>query len=195
MDINAIDKSIEVHGSSLGAILEGFKAFRSVALKYMSANGLTSSKTGTVDTEKWYSLKDWLKAYYAIEKEVGSNVLFDIGESIPKNAKFPPHIIDIDSVMKSAQVAYCMNHRRAGQVMFNPATGTLLEGIGHYGYNRSGQEKKISMICDNPYPCRFDHGIITAMAKKFEPRASVVHEDKKPCRARGGGECTYTVTW
>jgi hypothetical protein len=194
MDVKSIESSIEVSGHSLGAIVEGFKAFRSVALKVMAQHGLTGKKAG-IDTAAWYPLGGFLKAYNAIALEVGTNVLFDIGESIPRNAKFPDSINDIDSAMRANDVAYHMNHRKSGVAMFNPATGVMLEGIGHYGYRRDGGERKIVVVCDNPYPCRFDHGILNAMAKRFELRSSVSHDDSKTCRAKGGLACTYVVSW
>lgn len=97
--------------------------------------------------------------------------------------------------MQSNDVAYHMNHRRNGQLMFNPATGVMLEGIGHYGYKREPGERKIISVCDNPYPCKLDHGILTTVARRFQLRALVTHDDTKPCRAKGGNDCTYVVTW
>lgn len=87
MDVKSIESNIEVSGVSLGAIVEGFKAFRSVALRYMTAHGLT--KKGAIDTAAWYPLAAWLKALPAIANEVGSNVLFDIGESVPGTRSSP----------------------------------------------------------------------------------------------------------
>jgi hypothetical protein len=192
MDVKSIEASIEVSGVSLGAIIEGFKAFRSVAMKIMTAHGL--SHNGAVDTTRWYPLANWLRCLPAIAKEVGPNVLFDIGESVPRNAKFPDSIVDIDSAMRSNDIAYHMNHRKNGIMMFNPASGVMLDGIGHYGYERKGDEKKIIVRCDNPYPCKLDHGILTAMARRFQMRAAVAHESKE-CRSKGDDACTYVVTW
>jgi hypothetical protein len=186
---------IEASGASLLAIVEGFKAFRSVAVKYMQAHNLILSRTGTLEPDKWYSMHDWISIYGDIAKEVGENVLFDIGEGVPKHAIFPPEINNIRIGIQSIDVAYHMNHRFRGQPMFNPATGVMLEGIGHYGYTEVPGEKKIVSVCDNPYPCRFDHGILSSMAKRFEPRAVVVHDDKKGCRSRGGPSCTFVITW
>jgi hypothetical protein len=50
-------------------------------------------------------------------------------------------------------------------------------------------------VCDNPYPCAFDRGIITAMAQGFELQAKVVHDDAKPCRKQGAESCTYIASW
>jgi len=55
------------------------------------------------------------------------------------------------------------------------------------------------MFCQNPYPCEFDRGIITAMARRFSPGGSrqvcVEHDDEAPCRKQGAESCTYHVRW
>ena len=54
------------------------------------------------------------------------------------------------------------------------------------------------MVCDNPYPCAFDRGIIEAAAKRFAAQSflvNAVHDDSCDCRNRGGESCTYHVNW
>jgi hypothetical protein len=79
--------------------------------------------------------------------------------------------------------------------MLDPKTGNMIEGIGHYAYHRVSSERKITLICNTPYPCQLDLGILTAMSKKFELGAAVSHDDRRPCRSRGGVSCTYAITW
>ncbi len=50
------------------------------------------------------------------------------------------------------------------------------------------------MECSTPYPCAFDEGIVTGLAQRFEPTATVAH-DRKGCRKRGDPSCNYNVTW
>jgi hypothetical protein len=72
----------------------------------------------------------------------------------------------------------------------------MKEGIGHYNFKKI-DDKTFEMICENPYPCDFDRGIIESMAKKFKPsntiNVSVIHDETKPCRKKGGDSCTYKV--
>ena len=117
-----------------------------------------------------------LRAFKRIAESVGESKLYAIGLRIPENAKFPPHIKTIDDAVASIDVAYHMNHRKAGKVMFDPATGAMLEGIGHYGYKKLGP-RSIESVSANPYPCSFDRGIITTMARRFEKGAAIVHDD------------------
>jgi hypothetical protein len=69
--------------------------------------------------------------------------------------------------------------------------------VGHYAFTKSAATSG-SMVCGNPYPCEFDHGIVEATAAKFAPPRLVVairHDDALPCRSRDGDSCTYHVSW
>jgi hypothetical protein len=56
-------------------------------------------------------------------------------------------------------------------------------------------ERKIVSVCENPYPCEFDRGILMGFAMRFEKLARVLHDDRAACRRAGGKSCTYTVAW
>jgi hypothetical protein len=108
----------------------------------------------------------------------------------------PPWVVDRDTAIKAIDIAYHLNHRKKGELLFDINTGTMTEGIGHYGYeqDRFGKNQIVS-VSHNPYPCAFDHGIITAMAHKFQPAALIKHDDTKECRSNGAETCTYNITW
>jgi hypothetical protein len=88
-----------------------------------------------------------------------------------------------------------MNHRKKGVPMFDATTGALLEGIGHYGCERVAGQGVILSTCNTPYPCAFDRGVLTAMARRFAPGAVVQQDDDLPCRHQGMDSCTYRVSW
>jgi hypothetical protein len=198
MQFRPFEKNIEVNGQTVYAIIDGFKLLKSIAYKYLTDVGIgTFEKDGTVriNPSAWYSQESWLKAFENISKGVGNTVLYQIGLTIPRNAKFPPWVVDVDSAVKSIDIAYHMNHKKNGKEMFDVATGKMTEGIGHYGYQRVEGKNMIISVCENPYPCDFDRGILTFMAKKFQPDAEVKHDDSKPCRKKGQDSCTYIITW
>jgi hypothetical protein len=198
MQFKALEPGIEVSGESLGAILDGFRKYPTVAMKYLLKFGLVKnggSKTPSIDRTAWYPQEAWLSAYEGIAKEVGVNSLFNIGKGVPEHAVFPPHVNDIHSGLASIDVAYHMNHRKNGVVMFNPENGQMLEGIGHYRYTPASNEKRGVCVCEDPYGCDFDRGIITAMAARFEPNAKTAHDNDAPCRKKGADSCTYVVWW
>jgi hypothetical protein len=197
MQFKPLEPGVEVFGASVDAIVAAFKLFPSVALKRLVHHGVGSMK-GTevvIEREAWYPLEGWLAAYQNIAEQVGPRAVFQIGQHIPKHAVFPPTVNDITSGVASIDVAYHMNHRKNGRVMFDPQTGQKLKGIGNYGFAPVAGERRIVSVCDNPYPCDFDRGILTAMAARFERQSRVSHDDKGPCRKNGADSCTYTVSW
>ncbi len=190
-------QNIEVFGQSVRSVTDGFRHFKTLAKKFLLREGIGREENGelVIDNERWYPQEPYLRAFHAIGREVGDAVLFDIGLAIPRNAKFPPWIVDVESALRSIDTAYHMNHRKNGEDMFNPQTGKMLEGIGHYGYEKIEKRDMIVSVCDNPYPCYFDRGVITSMARRFDPTAVVMHNDALPCRKNGAENCSYIVTW
>ncbi|MFH1380703.1 MAG: hypothetical protein ABIH57_00835, partial [Candidatus Omnitrophota bacterium] len=164
---DAFVSGVEVNGQTILSVVEGMGEFRVLALDILRQNGIDNPQP-----LKWYSQQDWLNAFKVIHEKLGQYTLQQIGMKIPENADWPPEINDIESALASIDVAYHMNHRINGRVMFNPVNGTMEEGIGHYGYEKVS-ERKIKMVCDNPYPCDFDKGIILAVAKKFKPKDAI----------------------
>ncbi len=189
----SFNPDVEVNGETVLSVVDGMGAFKEKAAKYLADNGISNPAPG-----QWYAQQSWLNAFKAIAESTGEFTLLNIGKKIPENAKFPPEINDIEKALAAIDVAYHMNHRLKGEVMFNPATGVLKEGIGHYGFEKTGP-KSIKMVCNNPYPCDFDRGIIDSMAQKFKPQGTsfvkVKHDDSQPCRKKGDDSCTYLISW
>jgi hypothetical protein len=191
------EAGIEVNGQTVYSVVDGFGTFRRVAEKFLAdekIGAFDASKRWSIEAEGWYSQAGWLRAFRRIAEDVGQSVLYDIGYRIPKNAQFPDFVRDVPSAIQSIDIAYHMNHRKAGQVMFDPQSGQMLEGIGHYGFEQRPGENRITSACRNPYPCSFDRGIVTAMAERFSRTARVEHAQGE-CRRDGGDVCTYVVTW
>jgi hypothetical protein len=198
MQFKPFEAGIEAYGASIDAIVEAFKLFPSVALRRLAAVGIgtmTGKNDIVIERDAWYPQDKFLAAFESIATEVGPRGLFQFGQHVPKYAPFPPTITDIHSALGSVDVAYHMNHRKNGKVMFNPATGQMLEGIGHYGYKAVPRERRIVSVCENPYPCDFDRGLISGLATRFEKFSRVTHDDSAPCRKNGANSCTYVITW
>lgn len=175
----AISPNVEVNGETVFAIVDGMSAFKTLANDILALNGIVDPKPGT-----WFLQQKWLNAFKMISESLGSNMLNMIGIKIPENANFPPEINTIEGALQAIDIAYHMNHRNGD--------------IGEYKYQSNGP-RQAKMICRNPYPCAFDRGIISAMAKRFKPAdsasVSVIHDDSAPCRIKDGDSCTYIVTW
>lgn len=187
---------VETTGAGIQTVLEGFGSFTLLGSQFLMDEGIGSQNAEgiiNIDPHGWYPLDNYIRAFTRIGKEVGSQVLFLSGTTVPKNAALPPTIKDIESALMSLDVAYHLNHRLKGVPMFDMRTGEMKEGIGHYTAKRDG-DRRFKVVCDNPYPCDLDRGIITGMAQRFQPKAQVVHV-QPGCRSKGGTSCTYNVTW
>jgi hypothetical protein len=192
LQFTAINANVEVNGQTVLSIANGLGEMKNLGLSILSGNGIKNPKP-----DGWYKQQDWLNAFKQIATAIGPNTLFSIGKSIPENAKFPPEINDIHKALASIDVAYHMNHRLHDKVMFDPATGEMLEGIGHYSYKKVG-DNVVEIMCDNPYPCDFDRGIIEAMARKFKPIhaiASTELAETNGCRKKCDSSCLYRISW
>jgi hypothetical protein len=190
--------NIQVNGASIYSIVMAIKSFTVLVNDLMVAMKVqTRDASGALmlDPNAWYPMDDYLPVYKKIDMLLGGRGLEKVGSYIPQNSVFPPHVKDIHSALGSLDVAFHMNHRKDGRDMFNPATGEMLEGIGHFTYQPVAGKNEARMVCDNPYPCRLDQGIIKGMAQRFEPQATLTHDPDQGCRQKGGASCTYVITW
>lgn len=198
MQFKAFEPGIEVNGQTVYSIVDGIGQFKASASKLLQQEGIgVTDASGLIrlDPQGWYSQEAWLRVFEKIAGQIGSSMLYSIGLAIPRNAIFPQWVRDAFTAVQSIDIAYHLNHRRAGEIMFDTATGRMIDGIGHYGYAPVEGQRKILSVCENPYPCDFDRGIITSIVRRFEPTAFVEHDDTKPCRKNGADACTYVVTW
>lgn len=174
----AFSPNVSVNGQTVLSVMTGMGAFARLASDILAHHGIKDP-----DPTGWYPQQSWLDAFQEIAKSVGPLTLSRIGGSIPEAAKFPPGIDSVEEALASIDVAFHLNHR-GGE-------------IGHYTFTKTG-ERRGEMVCHNPYPCTFDHGLIEAMAKRFAPagaRSTVTHDDSKPCRTHLGESCTYLISW
>ncbi|NTX39664.1 hypothetical protein HUA78_35035 [Myxococcus sp. CA033] len=192
------EPGITVTGLSVVSIVEAIQSFSvlvNALLDVMKVQARGAGGERALDPSAWYPLEDYLLAYKKIDTLLGGRGLEKVGSMIPKNAVFPPDITDIHKALASIDVAFHMNHRKNGKDMFNPATGEMLEGIGHYAYTAIAGKNEGYVVCGNPYPCRFDQGLVKGMAQRFMPNATVTHDPAHGCRQKGGASCTFVVNW
>lgn len=137
-----------------------------------------------IQPDKWYPMQLVLDIHRTIYETVGPNTLFLMGKYVPEYAVFPPDIDALGKALASIDAAYHMTNRG--------------KSIGYYKFKRTGQ-RTAAMICNNPFPCDFDRGIISGMIDKFKPKgclhkARLTHEESL-CRKKGDNSCTYLISW
>jgi hypothetical protein len=169
----------EVKGQSIMAVVSAMSLIQKRALKILADRGITP-----LEKETWYPLDRILEAFHAIHQEIGPNTIRAVGRKIPENAQFPPDIVTVEDALRSIDVAYKMNHRGPGS-------------IGGYHFTTTS-ERTGKMVCDNPYPCPMDEGLLEAMGERFRPKDSLwVRVEHQPgsCRVSGATACSFKITW
>jgi hypothetical protein len=192
------EPGIEVSGIAVPSIVDGFSVLKSIPTRIMLAHGLGSlngSGQWVLERGTWYPQAAWLAALEALYADFGEGVLFQIGQKIPANAVFPPWVKDIHSAIRAVNVAYHANHRKRGVLMFDVATGKMLDGIGHYGYEAIPGRNEILSDCRIPYPIAYAHGVLTTMARKFEARATVESVALPSTGSQEPGSCSFRIRW
>jgi hypothetical protein len=188
MQYRPIVPGITVAGQTIRVYYDALRSFSVLREVMLEVLGVTE-----LDDSRWYPQESVLLAYQKVEYLLGGRGLERFGKLVVEHVVFPPGIRDVHSLLALVDATYHLNHRRDDAPMLDLATGAQLEGIGHYNYHRVG-EREARMVCDNPYPCRFDLGLCHGFAARFEPTVAVVHEPEQ-CRTRGDEACGYRITW
>src|SRR4029079_5388899 len=154
MQFKSFETGVEVNGANVGAFVDAFKLFPSVILRCLVKHGIgtMAGKNVEIDRNRWYPQEAWLAAWEEIATSIGPRACYQIGRQVPRHAVFPPSVTDVSTAVASIDIAYHMNHRKNGKVMFDPATGQRQKGIGTYGYEPVRGERRIKSVCENPYP-------------------------------------------
>ncbi len=189
----AINPDVEVSGDTVLAFMNSMERGKETRREILKNHGIEPN------SKLWYRQQVWLDAYREVSDSLGQMNLFLIGKAVIKNASFPP-MRNLEEALHSINIAYHMNHRLNGKVMFDPASGTLTDGIGHYNLAEyDSKERKAVIVCTSPYPSKFDEGIITQLIRKFKPADSVsqqvVLDEEKETRTKGGDSCTFLIRW
>ena len=188
----AFNEHVEVNKQTVLSVVNSMENNKDTRLRMLKDNGIN------LDEKEWFNQQKWLNAFKEIAKKLGDMNLFLIGKAIIENAKFPP-IKGLKEGLNSIDVAYHINHRLNGEIMFNQTNGKMLAGIGHYNVTEFNEkDRKAVMVCNNPYPSKFDEGIITQIIRKFKPLGSREYIDldtSKESRIHGADSCTYIITW
>lgn len=174
----ALEK-FEVQGQAIMSVVAAMALIQHRALKLLADRGITP-----LEKERWYPLDRLLEVFQTISTEIGPNTVKAVGRKIPENAQFPPDLKTLEEGLRAIDVAYRICHRGPGSV-------------GGYHYTQKGT-RTARMVCDNPYPCALDEGLLESIGERFRPIDSLwVRVEHQPggCRKQGASACTYHLFW
>lgn len=184
---------IEVNGETVMAVLDGMGNFREKGREILAWNGILAPEAG-----RWYHQQALLDSLKQISGSFRPITLTSIGRKTPELIRFPVGIQGIHQALLSLDIAYHLNHRKNGKLLFDNAGRKVMDGIGHYFYKQAGSNSAV-IVCTSPYPCEYDRGLIDATALRFRPGGvgdiRVMHEASDHCRKSGDDFCTYRVDW
>jgi len=184
----AFRPDVEIYGAVALSIVEGMGEFRSLGYTILARHGVLSPQP-----DRWYPQQQWLDAFRTIAEKIGPRTLFAIGKKILDAVEWPPGLDTIEKGLASIDLNYHLRHRIDGVPLWNPETGEMREGIGHYRFSGIVAEGTAMMVCENPYPSEFDRGIITAMGRRYLPQLEVTLDPDRPTRQTGANSCTFQI--
>lgn len=174
------DQNVLARGGVIDAYLSAFGPYKTRGERVMCRHVGVEKLEATSDS--LYPLHKVLLAMAELQDQFGGPFMRKVGALIFDKAIFPPGIDSVVKGMLLLDTAYLSNHVNA-------------EGkIGGYHWSSAGDHEG-TMVCDNPYPCAFDIGILETISRRFADGATVIHGTEAPCRHDGGTACSYLVRW
>lgn len=170
-----------VRRSGMSPFIAAFGAYQSRGERVFKRHlGVTELSN---DPDALFSLRGYLAALRELQEQFGSPFIRKIGAMIFEKAAFPPGLDSVEKVLSTLNQAYHMNHSAGAEGK-----------IGSYAWTPSGEHRGV-LVCDNPYPCALDLGILESAVERFAEGGKVVHDEGGPCRYKGGDSCSYLVEW
>lgn len=184
MSEGGTDPNIEANGRTISLVSDGLRELSDDAHS-TGQDILASYGVRETEPDGWYPLGDWVTALEEIADALGDDAIRHLGTKIPERADWPSGVESVSAGFSTINEAYQRNHRG-----------------GDPGYYRVQErdDREISVVCANPYPCLYDEGIFRGVLQEFSHNYSYspmvfIHETSDHCRSDGGDQCTYRVSW
>jgi hypothetical protein len=177
----AFSPDVEIWGGSLLAMVDGLASAgvpREEALVLLDRGGVQG-----LEREGWYSQQALLDALREAGERHGERVLRIAGRAIPEGSRFPPELECLERALLTLDIAYQVNHR-GGR-------------IGQYACRPLGP-RRMEFLCDNPYGCELDQGILETLCARHAPAEAqprLTHPPGTSCRKQGSRACVYHIEW
>lgn len=176
VEYEPLDSGVEVNGQTVLSVVNGLpEILQDRGHAILAENGIADPREGS-----WHPQEEWLAAFAQLNENMGESALERIGEEIPESADWPEGVDSVSDGIESIDTAYHMNHRGGD--------------IGNYEAIRV-DDNRIHVVCDNPYPCAFDTGILRGVVQVVGEDGARIQEIGDGCRSSGGSECRYEIEW
>ena len=169
----------EVSGAIALAMVKGMRGLRKRHRQMLDRHGLDAP-----NPDQWYPQDDVLAVFEAIAADAELLTYCEMGTQVAHDADFPPEVESIEQALSHADALHRDNHRG--------------RQVGSYTFQKTG-ENTGTILCNTPYPCDFDRGLVEGIARRFRPdgawNVTVRHDGSAPCRKRGDDGCGFVVAW
>lgn len=193
MQFVPLEAGIEISGAEIARWLAAFGQTQRVAHTYLVNAGI-GERAGdeyTLDPAGWYPQKGWLRALEKVCLLLEEGGTFELGQ---KMADGPgPQEQSLVAAVEALDLRRHQHHRK-GEKPLVGEKGELLDGVGKHAV-RDSSEFVATFQSNTPEPCFYELGLLSALAKRFDAGATLVHDPSRGCRRTGDGSCTYRVEW
>ncbi len=179
---NPFDANVEVSGSAVLSVMDAFPGYlQSMALGILKEKGI-----GNPQTDNWYPQANLLDVFSDIDAKFGEHTLFEMGKAFYSRFHINDANLTLQSALDLLATVFAQNHRGGNAGYYQLKS---FDDINHCAV----------LVVSSPYPCDFDRGLVSALARSFIPRGALFIEVKidkdKPCRKKGATESWYNISW
>ena len=149
----SFDSKAEINGETIGTVLSAFQIPQHGG-DLLTRHGLPAQP----QPGAWYPMQAWLNVLYDLETYYGEQTVYAAGLQIGGQSAWPPTVRTLAEALQALEEVRQVNMR--GQY------------IGYYRVEEQ-RPRAVRVVCSNPSPAAFDHGLLTSLARKFRPAEAV----------------------
>ena len=149
----SFDSKAEINGETIGAVLAAFQIPQHGG-NLLVKHGLPAQPRPGA----WYSMQAWLNVLHDLETCYGEQTVYAAGMQIGHQSPWPPTVRTLSEALRTLEEVRRANMR--GQY------------IGYYRVEAQ-RPRAVRVVCSNPSPAAFDHGLLTSLARKFKPAEAI----------------------
>lgn len=167
-----LDPAVEVYGETVRALVDALPDDPR-SRRILASHGIENP-----NLDGWYPEEALLAACEEVYDTMGKQTLEQAGRLMVKQTEWPPCTDTVIDGIELVNAAYQMNHRGGD--------------VGRYRPKRA-DDTRIHIVCDNPYPCPFDVGVIKGVIDTVRDTRVSIREPDTQCQKREKERCLYEI--